>query len=1019
MPHQINSNNSWLRQNHSSPTHHESSVTRKKNKLVIGRHRSSPQNAVNIQGVILTGIEPRLINKAWLNVTAPLQQGAKKLKSPNGTIRFVVQPDTTATICVHMAKNLSGKLIFKTISLNFSHSITIKNPSSSLQSSDRSSLSNAIKDKIADVTIKNVVIDENGQVIIDGAIRALGIIKKQLPNHITTVDLPQIDLDFLAGIGVAGNEAKASSKLPRPEVDLKVLLAGLGAVLKQSSYELSLWGDSSQISFFKKDTQFKGQMSPLEIHVKGAMAIDKHGNFIVNVNAEKSAIKSSLGTYIPQVTASVKPKCGSLKASVLLDAKIIGAGQEFRVDMFSRKAVKDMMPRRRLEKTAQDEMHEHQPFNSSVGAEKVDIQASVQLKAGLDKSIQHVEGALSVTTQLHNPYSKVDGRGVLIDGLVQGKFLVHQLSYQQGQGVFVTEASGDISLEPSAKTQAQFPEIKPVVYPYELGLGPDKQASMSPPEYGLSRLVRPIVNFEGHQERVDGQLTKGPLYPIASIDYLKHVEQITGAKARHATTLKLLVSGEESLKARLLLIEQAQDYICFQTLVFKNDEAGMSIAHALVRAAQRGVKVYCIVDSLGNIESIKDLEGEHPIYQYLIGNGVKLKLYNGFVEEGLRAIFSLTKKYPHVFQIENPKSLKSIDHMLKFFERVIEVAQDKTSILSNQERSTLKHALHRIFDGKEGVSPEIAVSELREILLHKEVKLTELFSLIKRVGKASYRWHEKYLVVDHNKAVVGGRNTALEYLGDKNTLVTLHGKEQPIWHDIDVSIEGEAACESYRSFRRNWLHIAQEKLEASPKIKKLTELPESGFLVSMIQHRPLEDGDHNVVNYLLYNLRTLQPGEKAWFETAYFLPRGILRVLQKELVKAAKRGVDVRIVTNSESTSDFSALVNASTFDMRELLKAGARVFVRNDERMVHAKVMVLGDRLTMIGSWNMDNRSASHDSEDMACIYDQEINQQMVSVLLHDMMECSREISPKDIQKRKFSQEVVSAMNLLAAEIV
>ena len=1019
MPHQINSNNTWIHGHHNSPARRQSSCALKNSQPALGRHRNSISSSVNIQGVVLTGIEPRLINKIKLNVIAPLQEGNKKLKGPHGHIRFVVQPDTTATVYIHMARNLSGKLIFKTISVNFSHSIIIKNPSSSLQSPEGSSLSNAIKDKLADVTIKNIVINNSGDVFIDGAIKALGIIKKRLPNQMATIDMPQIDLDFLAGIGVAKSEEKSPSLLARPEIDLRILLRELGAIIKRSSYELSVWGDSSQISFAKKDTQFKGQRSPLEVHMKGAMAVDKHGNFIINVNAEKSAIKSSLGTYIPQITASINPMPGLLKASLLVDATIIGAGQEFRVDMFSRKAVKDMMPRRRLEKTAQDDRHEQQPFNSSIGAEKVDVQARVQLKAHVDGGIHQGEGAFNVATQMHNPYSKVDGRAILIDGLVQGKFSVHQLSYKKGQGVSLQEASGDISLEPSAKTQTQFPEIKPVTYPYELGFQPDKQASMLPPEFGLSRLVRPIVNFEGHQERVDGQLTKGPLYPIASEAYFNHIEQITGAKARHASFVRLLVDGEESLKTRLELIEHAQDHICLQTLVFKNDEAGMSIAHALVRAAQRGIKVYCIVDSLGNVESIKDLEGEHPIYEYLLNNGVKLKLYNGFVEEGLRAIFSLTKKYPQVFMVENPKSLKSIDHMLKFFERVIEVAQDKTSILSNQERSTLKHGIHRIFDGKEGVSSEIAVSELREILLHKEVKLAELFSLIKRVGKASFRWHEKYLVVDHEKAVVGGRNIALEYLGKKGGVVNFHGKEQPVWHDIDVSIEGEAACESYRSFRRNWLHIAQEKLPASPKIKKHTELPESGFLVSMIQHRPLEDGDHNVVNFLLYNLRTLQPGEKAWFETAYFLPRGILRVLQKELVKAARRGVDVRIITNSERTSDFSALVNASMFDVRELLKVGARVFMRNDERMVHAKVMVLGDKLTMVGSWNMDNRSASHDSEDVACVYDQDMNQHMQGVLLHDMMECSQEISPKQMEKRKIGQEVVSAMNLLAAEIV
>ena len=188
---------------------------------------------------------------------------------------------------------------------------------------------------------------------------------------------------------------------------------------------------------------------------------------------------------------------------------------------------------------------------------------------------------------------------------------------------------------------------------------------------------------------------------------------------------------------------------------------------------------------------------------------------------------------------------------------------------------------------------------------------------------------------------------------------------------------------------------------------------------SIIQHRPLEDGDHKVTNYLLYNLRTLKAGEIAWFETAYFLPRGVLRELQKELVLAARRGVDVRILTNSEATSDFKSLVEASVFDVRELLEAGARVFFRNQERMVHAKVMVLGDKLTMVGSWNCDNRSAAHDSEDVCTIYDRAINQEMTEVLLDDMMEQSDEITLHDLENRKLGKEFMSAAMLLAGELI
>ena len=178
------------------------------------------------------------------------------------------------------------------------------------------------------------------------------------------------------------------------------------------------------------------------------------------------------------------------------------------------------------------------------------------------------------------------------------------------------------------------------------------------------------------------------------------------------------------------------------------------------------------------------------------------------------------------------------------------------------------------------------------------------------------------------------------------------------------------------------------------------------------------DQDHNISNFILYNLRTLQAGEKAWFETAYFLPRGVLKILQKELINAANKGVDVRIMTNSEKTSDFGPLVESCIFDTRELLKAGVKVYHRKEGRMVHSKVSVFGDNLALIGSWNFDNRSAFHDSEAACAIYDEELTAKMISTLENDMYNDSYEVKLENIQMQPLSQEIKSSMMLLGAEL-
>ena len=52
---------------------------------------------------------------------------------------------------------------------------------------------------------------------------------------------------------------------------------------------------------------------------------------------------------------------------------------------------------------------------------------------------------------------------------------------------------------------------------------------------------------------------------------------------------------------------------------------------------------------------------------------------------------------------------------------------------------------------------------------------------------------------------------------------------------------------------------------------------------------------------------------------------------QKELIAAQKRGVDVRILTNSEQSTDFKGLIHASVFDRRSRLEAGVRIEMADD----------------------------------------------------------------------------------------
>lgn len=77
--------------------------------------------------------------------------------------------------------------------------------------------------------------------------------------------------------------------------------------------------------------------------------------------------------------------------------------------------------------------------------------------------------------------------------------------------------------------------------------------------------------------------------------------------------VELLQGGEPYFAAVEKIIDEAQHFIHFLTYILDEDEAGIRIANALIRAAKRGVRTYLLLDAYGTkylskefIDSIED-----------------------------------------------------------------------------------------------------------------------------------------------------------------------------------------------------------------------------------------------------------------------------------------------------------------------------------------------------------------------------------------------------------------------------
>ncbi|MCY1006333.1 phospholipase D-like domain-containing protein [Nannocystis pusilla] len=131
--------------------------------------------------------------------------------------------------------------------------------------------------------------------------------------------------------------------------------------------------------------------------------------------------------------------------------------------------------------------------------------------------------------------------------------------------------------------------------------------------------------------------------------------------------------------------------------------------------------------------------------------------------------------------------------------------------------------------------------------------------------------------------------------------------------------------------------------------------------------------------------------ERCWIATPYFVPDEPLSLALKT---AALRGCDLRLLVplprNNDST--LVSLAGASYYD--ELLAAGCRIY-EYLPGMLHAKYLLVDDRVAAIGSANMDVRSFYLNYEVTALFYDRRLTLDLADVFTKELAQ-ALEVRPE-----------------------
>lgn len=399
------------------------------------------------------------------------------------------------------------------------------------------------------------------------------------------------------------------------------------------------------------------------------------------------------------------------------------------------------------------------------------------------------------------------------------------------------------------------------------------------------------------------------------------------------TGLYLLRDGLSAFVARVAMIEAARSSLDLQYYIFSSDVSGSLIISKLLEAADRGVRVRLLVDDIGT-------------------------------------------------PIDNPQ----------------------VSTLAQHPNIAI-----RIFNpvaGRAGFS--------------RSLQLAFGFS------RTNHRMHNKLMLADHSVLLTGGRNVADEYFS--NTEVD--------FQDIDIIAMGDVVREGAASFDQYWNSPvsvpASDLLDADDSDLNLGELRavladllhsqrDSEFALALADSMlgqailsgeiPLAWGEahfhadppskayarddtpeEDYLGNVLRNELDSSNG-RAWLTSAYFIPgdKGV-----DYLASLVDRGMDVRILTNSLSTTDVAVVHSGYSRYRRPLLEQQIKLwelrseagqqqrihwFKGSSRASLHAKTFVFDDDRTFIGSINLDGRSLIQNTEVGLLIHSAAINQQLSQV--------------------------------------
>ena len=244
------------------------------------------------------------------------------------------------------------------------------------------------------------------------------------------------------------------------------------------------------------------------------------------------------------------------------------------------------------------------------------------------------------------------------------------------------------------------------------------------------------------------------------------------------------------------------------------------------------------------------------------------------------------------------------------------------------------------------------------------------------------RDHRKITVIDGKVGFTGGYNLADEYFG----ITRPFGH----WKDTGVKLTGQAVNSLTVIFLEMWNSVKTRDGKMDRRPEKYI-IPESEYPVLREDYfvQPYADSpmDNEHVGEEVYMSVLEKSNDYFYIVTPYLVPSD---EMIHALGLAAKRGVDVRIVTPGIPDKKMVYQLTRSYYSV--LVRFGVRIY-EYTPGFTHAKMCVADDRMATCGTMNLDFRSLYHHFENGCFFYGGRVVNDIKNDF-HDMMAKSAEVT-------------------------